>query len=60
MKWIQFEKKTPKRPPDRVDEYGRKWFTPCKDYIVTDDKGRVYVATYSFDCQHWNEKVGAV
>ena len=46
-KWIKVTDRLPKRPPDRVDEQGRTWFTPTVDVIVYDGKN-VFEAHYTF------------
>lgn len=48
MNWIPCSERLPEQPGDWIDENGRRWFTPTGDFIITDDKGRVYVAGYTF------------
>mgnify|MGYP006872981438 CR=1 FL=1 len=60
MKWhvLTDDPKThPKRPPDRQDEQGRWWFTTNEDFIITDYKGRVYIAFYVWQNKkfYWND-----
>ena len=45
--WVSVEDGLPERPPDRVDEQGRSWFTPNTDCIVYDGKS-VFAANYCF------------
>ena len=46
-KWVSVNDRLPERPPDRVDEKGRSWFTPNIDCIVYDGKS-VFAANYCF------------
>ena len=48
MKWISIKDRLPKRPPNRIDESGRKWFTVSDSFIVTDTEGRVFEADYDY------------
>ena len=45
--WVPVKDGLPERPPDRVDEQGRSWFTPNIDCIVYDGKS-VFAANYCF------------
>ena len=45
--WVSVKDGLPERPPDRVDEQGRSWFTPNIDCIVYDGKS-VFAANYCF------------
>ena len=45
--WVPVKDGLPERPPDRVDEQGRSWFTPNTDCIVYDGKS-VFAANYCF------------
>ena len=45
--WVPVKDGLPERPPDRVDERGRSWFTPNIDCIVYDGKS-VFAANYCF------------
>ena len=45
QEWISVKDRLPERPPDRVDEQGRSWFTPNIDCIVYDGKS-VFAANY--------------
>ena len=47
QEWISVKDGLPERPPDRVDEQGRSWFTPNIDCIVYDGKS-VFAANYCF------------
>ena len=47
QEWVSVEDGFPERPPDRVDEQGRSWFTPNIDCIVYDGKS-VFAANYCF------------
>ena len=47
QEWISVDDRLPERPPDRVDEQGRSWFTPNIDCIVYDGKS-VFAANYCF------------
>lgn len=48
MKWISVKDRLPKRPPNRIDENGRKWLTVSDSFIVTDTEGRVFEAVYDY------------
>ena len=45
--WVPVKDGSPERPPDRVDEQGRSWFTTNIDCIVYDGKS-VFAANYCF------------
>ena len=45
--WVPIKDGLPERPPDRVDEQGRSWFTTNIDCIVYDGKS-VFAANYCF------------
>ena len=47
QEWVPVKDGLPERPPDRVDEQGRSWFTPNIDCIVYDGKS-VFAANYCF------------
>lgn len=47
QEWVSVNDRLPERPPDRVDEQGRSWFTPNIDCIVYDGKS-VFAANYCF------------
>ena len=47
QEWVSVKDGLPERPPDRVDEQGRSWFTPNIDCIVYDGKS-VFAANYCF------------
>ena len=47
QEWVSVDDRLPERPPDRVDEQGRSWFTPNIDCIVYDGKS-VFAANYCF------------
>lgn len=46
--WIPVSERLPEQPKNWIDEYGREWSKQSYDFIITDDKGRVYVAGYTF------------
>ena len=47
QEWVSVKDGLPERPPDRVDEQGRSWFTTNIDCIVYDGKS-VFAANYCF------------
>lgn len=47
QEWVSVNDRLPERPPDRVDEQGRSWFTPDIDCIVYDGEN-VFAAHYCF------------
>lgn len=48
MNWIPVSERLPEKPKNWIDEYGREWSKTSDYFIITDDKGRVYVAGYTF------------
>ena len=53
MKWnvlTDDPKSYPQQPPVRIDELGRRWSTASDNFIVTDTKGKVYMAFYNYGC----------
>lgn len=46
--WINVKDRLPKRPPNCIDENGRKWITVRDSFIVTDTEGRVFEAVYDY------------
>ena len=46
-RWIPVTERLPKRPPDRVDDQGRSWFTTGIECLVYDGKN-VFAAHYCF------------
>ena len=49
MKWISVKDRLPKRPPSCTDDNGLELITVAEDFIVTDNEGRVFEASYSYD-----------
>lgn len=47
QEWISVKDRLPKRPPDRVDDQGRSWFTTGIECLVYDGKN-VFAAHYCF------------